>query len=240
MIELGQLLRDARERRGVSLQEAERATRIRARHLAALEEERFDRLPGDAYARAFLREYAEFLGLDARMLVEEYDFRFREEEPVPAPPLPRRRPRRRRAVAVVGVAATAAVAAVIAWRPGGGGAPPAPLLPTSRPAPEQARSPRPAVRPARPVRPAPTRLELVASRGPCWLLVRRGSRAGEQVFQGILVQGERRRFTGSLWIRLGAPWNVDARLNGRPVPLPLDRVGNVLVRSGRLQVEPPG
>jgi len=62
---IGAGLREARERQGLSLEQAAEATRIAARHLRALEEERFERLPEPVYARGFLREYAGFLGLDA-------------------------------------------------------------------------------------------------------------------------------------------------------------------------------
>jgi transcriptional regulator with XRE-family HTH domain len=241
VIELGQLLREARERRGASLAEAERATRIRARFLAALEEERFDLLPGHAYARAFLREYAEFLGLDGRLLVEEYDLRFQEEDALALPPPPPpRRGWRLRTVLALGLAAALAAGAVAAWRSGGGerkgGVSARRAL---APSPPPAR--RPAPPPAPPARrPRPIRLELAASRGDCWLLVRRASRSGPELFQGVLRVGERRRFTGPLWIRLGAPWNVDARLNGRRVRLPLAQVGNLLVDRAGLREAPPG
>ena len=51
MFQLGSSLREARLRRGLDLADVERATRIRSRYLAALEEERFDVLPGEAYAK---------------------------------------------------------------------------------------------------------------------------------------------------------------------------------------------
>ena len=97
MIDIGNTLRSARSRRGLELQDCERETRIRARYLGALEDERFDILPEPAYARGFLRTYATFLGLDGRVLVEEYDDRFGVvRDPVEPPPTPPRRSRRRR------------------------------------------------------------------------------------------------------------------------------------------------
>ncbi len=57
---------------------------IRARYLEALEEERVDALPEGPYQRSFLREYAEYLGLDGDILVAEWIVRF----PPPAPELP--------------------------------------------------------------------------------------------------------------------------------------------------------
>src|SRR5712691_11859144 len=96
MFELGSGLRDARLRRGLELDAVEEATRISRRYLRAIEEERFELLPGDAYARAFLRSYADFLGLDAKPFVDEYNARLagRTDEPaLVSQPL---RPRRQR------------------------------------------------------------------------------------------------------------------------------------------------
>lgn len=78
MFALGSGLRDARLRRGLELEEVEEETRISRRYLRALEEERFELLPGDAYAKAFLRSYADFLGLDAKAFVDEYTARLSE------------------------------------------------------------------------------------------------------------------------------------------------------------------
>lgn len=72
MGELGNRLREAREKRGLSLAQAEEMTRIRRAFLEALEEERFEVLPGDVYARGFIRNYARFLGLDAEVLIADY------------------------------------------------------------------------------------------------------------------------------------------------------------------------
>jgi len=59
----GSLLRHAREQKGVKLEEAAKVTRIAKGYLKALEEDCYDRLPNEAYARGFLRVYAQFLGL---------------------------------------------------------------------------------------------------------------------------------------------------------------------------------
>jgi cytoskeletal protein RodZ len=68
---VGNKLRDARARRKLSLQEAEEATKIRARYLQAIENEDWDELPGDTYARAFIRTYGALLELDGDRLAEE-------------------------------------------------------------------------------------------------------------------------------------------------------------------------
>ena len=76
MFEIGATLRTAREQRGVSIDTAAEATKIRSRYLVALEEEDFERLPGPTYARGFLRSYSEFLELDAQLLIDEFSERF--------------------------------------------------------------------------------------------------------------------------------------------------------------------
>ena len=77
MFEIGSTLREARTRRGLELRDSERATRIRAKYFAALEEERFDQLPADVHAKSFLRMYADFLGLDSELYVAELNSRLR-------------------------------------------------------------------------------------------------------------------------------------------------------------------
>ncbi len=69
---VGEKLRDAREIRGVDIFRVERDTKIRSRYLTALEEGDFTDLPGDVYARGFLRNYASYLGLDADEIEEEW------------------------------------------------------------------------------------------------------------------------------------------------------------------------
>jgi hypothetical protein len=69
---IGTTLREARNRRKVDLSEVEEATKIRVRFLRAMENEEWDVLPGDTYARAFIRTYAGYLGLDGERLAEDY------------------------------------------------------------------------------------------------------------------------------------------------------------------------
>jgi cytoskeletal protein RodZ len=72
LLGIGERLRNAREAKGLSLRAVADLTRIRAIYLQALEEERFDQLPGAVYARGFLRTYADALGLDADRLLDAY------------------------------------------------------------------------------------------------------------------------------------------------------------------------
>ena len=73
MASLGDILREAREARGLSPEEVERATRIRAKYVEALEQQQFDELPGEVYTRGFLRNYALFLGLPVADVAAAYD-----------------------------------------------------------------------------------------------------------------------------------------------------------------------
>jgi cytoskeleton protein RodZ len=76
MPEIGATLHDARNRRKVDLMQVETDTKIRTKYLRALENEEWDLLPGPTYVKTFLRTYAEYLGLDAKLLVEEYKQRY--------------------------------------------------------------------------------------------------------------------------------------------------------------------
>ncbi|MDP9401280.1 MAG: helix-turn-helix domain-containing protein, partial [Actinomycetota bacterium] len=72
MAEIGASLREARMRQRIDLAQMEAETKIRAKYLRALENEEWHVLPGPAYVKTFLRAYADRLGLDGRLLVEEY------------------------------------------------------------------------------------------------------------------------------------------------------------------------
>jgi len=89
MPEIGSTLREARMRARIDITEVEQATKIRAKYLRALENEEWSLLPGPTFIKSFLREYADYLGLDARTLVEEYKLRYdrpSEQELAPLSP----------------------------------------------------------------------------------------------------------------------------------------------------------
>jgi cytoskeleton protein RodZ len=83
-IGVGPALRRARAIRGISLDAAARDTKLRTEQLQALEDEDFDLIGGEVYARATLRTYAEYLGLNGEKVLAAYA-RHAEE---PAPPKP--------------------------------------------------------------------------------------------------------------------------------------------------------
>src|SRR5689334_17406332 len=76
MFEIGSSLREARLRQGLDFPEIEQATKVRGKYLRALEDEQFDVLPAQTYVKGFLRSYAEYLGLDGQLYVDEYNSRY--------------------------------------------------------------------------------------------------------------------------------------------------------------------
>jgi cytoskeletal protein RodZ len=226
VFEIGYSLREARERQGLGYPEIELATKIRAKYIRALEEEDFDAVPGDAYVRGFLRTYAEYLGLDGDVYVDEYGSRFvagwRDELPQrPERPRVGRRERRleRRAVILV-LAGIALLTALVfaAWRFGGTGAPV------------------PAVTTEQKHHAASTRRQLVL-RGVgsgTYVEVRRNRSAGEVVLQGTVGAGEVDKLAGSrFYLLVRRPAGLRVTLSGRAVALPAAANLRVLVTPQR-------
>ncbi|HEX7171565.1 MAG TPA: helix-turn-helix domain-containing protein [Candidatus Limnocylindria bacterium] len=89
---LGEVLRAARESKGVDLPRVERETKIRERYLSALERGEYRELPGSVYTKGFLRNYGAYLGLDPEYLIDLYRLEtseLRAERPMtPVPPRP--------------------------------------------------------------------------------------------------------------------------------------------------------
>ncbi len=81
MKELGQKLRDTRERLGITLEEVENATRIRTYHLAALERGDIESLPSPVQVRGFIGNYADYLGLDSNEILLEYAEKLQSRRP---------------------------------------------------------------------------------------------------------------------------------------------------------------
>src|SRR5919112_5200590 len=90
VFEIGNSLREARLRQHLDFAELEQATKIRGKYLRALEDEQFDVLPAQTYVKGFLRSYAEYLGLDGQLYVDEYNSRFVVGEEGGEPSRPRR------------------------------------------------------------------------------------------------------------------------------------------------------
>jgi cytoskeleton protein RodZ len=118
MPEIGETLREARMRRRIDMTEVETATKIRGKYLRALENEEWDLLPGPTFVKSFLRTYAEYLGLDARLLVEEYRQRYERPSTQDLTPFTARRtsratPRRRARLAAAGPVLVIGIGAIV-------------------------------------------------------------------------------------------------------------------------------
>jgi cytoskeleton protein RodZ len=237
VFEIGNSLREARLRQQLDFAELEQQTKIRSKYLQALEEENFDLLPAPTYVKGFLRNYADALGLDGQLYVDEYNSRFvTGDEDVPLRPRDyQRRPQTfgprfqtRAVLLVLGLIAVVVVLVIGAAKFGGGGNPKVQGLNAAAP-----KVPKHRRRPARPM----ARLVLTATNGDSWVLVRAG---GRQRFAGTITQGHQLAFTRrpnlyrSIWFAASKPQNLVAKLNGRIVAIP----GAVRGRPEQLLVTP--
>jgi helix-turn-helix protein len=220
VFEIGNSLREARLRQGLDYGDVELATKIRAKYIRALEEEEFEILPSGTYIKGFLRSYAEFLGLDGQLYVDEYNSRYVvggfDDMPQRRPRVRQERSLERRVVvlALCGIAALTALV-IAAWRFGGSSTPtPAPTVtPTVQ-------------------KPASTAKGLgFLGRGKgTYLEVRRGSHVGAVLFQGTLRRGDKEFIVGTrFWLSVHRPAGVRFTLAGKPVALPAHRNLKVVV-----------
>jgi hypothetical protein len=238
MFDIGASLREARTRRALSLDDVTAGLHIRERYVTALEEERWELLPGEAYSKGFLRMYAEFLGLDGGLYVDEYIERVAahaEEALVPESLAPREGKSRLLFRTVVGVVAVGAlVAAVNAFGSG---------TPTSAPVhadlsnvanaapPKRLAAPRtPVVRQVAPSKPPVALIRAVTSRS--WLSVRLGGASGKEIFRGFLNRGHNLTYglDTSVWLRIGRPHALAIRIGKNLVAgLPGNTPANLLL-----------
>jgi helix-turn-helix protein len=224
MFEIGASLREARTRQGLDFPEMEQRTKVRAKYLRLLEEEGFDQLPAHTYIKGFLRTYAESLGLDGSLYVDEYNSRFvaaDEETVVRTRRTPQQAPRGRsrsrhrregresRVVLVALVIIVLVTALVIAaWKFGG----PSPQRVHGLSSPS-ATSPRAVAN--------RSTIVIKAVRGASFVEVRARTRAGKPLFQGTLIRGEAQRFgPRALWLSLSSPQNVIVTVFGRRLAIP--------------------
>jgi cytoskeleton protein RodZ len=245
MFEIGGSLREARLKRNLTPADVQKAIRIRDRYLQALEEERWELLPGDAYVKGFLRTYADYLGLDGNLYVDEYNNRYAHpEEPLL---VPERFARTKRSFGGAGLlrpllavgAIVAIVAAVAAWQLSGSSGMKQGAPRTSVPTTTAPRTTAPKKHHTKPVSAAlPSRAMVVASRGNSWLWVRSGSASGPTVYEGTLAHGKTLRVSlknGPVWMRIGDPPSIDVRLGGKLLHGLPSQVGNVLLTKRGLK-----
>ena len=239
MFEIGNSLREARLRQGLEFPEIEQATKIRGKYLRALEEEQFEVLPAQTYVKGFLRSYADYLGLDGQLYVDEFNSRyvrgeFEDEEEHTYRPRIAGAGRGGGSFQGKAVFLTIALIAGVtvfffaAWKLGGNGSPE--VIPLKPP---------PA---AKPKQPKPAKLVASGVAGGSYIVVRRGSRTSKPIYSGTLENGKKQRFVGHrLWVYVYAPANLRLRVNGRARAVPGAGTGArrwLVVTPGRVALAP--
>jgi cytoskeleton protein RodZ len=223
VFEIGSSLREARVRRGLDFAEIETGTKIRGKYLRALEDEQFDVLPGETYIKGFLRTYADHLGLDGQLYVDEFNSRYVPTEDMP--PIRARRTAQTRShrqiqrgvlvAALLGIAAVTALV-IVAWT---SGSPSKQNVAGVTPTHTKKKHTR--VHHAAAAKRAHITLRAVRT-NVTLLAVRKGGPTGRILLEGVeLARGEAKRFTRErLWINTGTPGNLRVVVNGKRVSYP--------------------
>jgi hypothetical protein len=228
VFEIGNSLREARMRRGIDFAQAELGTKIRGKYLRALEDEQFDVLPAQTYVKGFLRTYAEYLGLDGQLYVDEYNSRFvvgeESEQRIVRRSAARAQKRSRRFetnIVLVALAAIAVVTVVVisAWKSSGGGKPPAATTTVRHTTGVTTGAP-------------PALLEVVGLRGDTHVTARAGSAGGAVRFDGTVSAGHPQSIRGSrLWVSIDSPSNLRILVRGHEVHVPGTKPATIVVTA---------
>ncbi len=239
MSELGQKLKERREALGLTIEEAARETRIRPRFIEALEKGDYDLLPGEIFARGFIRNYSSFLGLDPEEMLRLYAEERGSPPPQETTPLraefPLERPSAwtfRNAAGFLIPLLIIFLIAALGWfayaryRPSAAPA----LAPTPSPTPTSTATPTPEPTPTQTPTPTPTptpsllTVTLVGIER-SWLEVRVD---GATVFTGFLNPGETLSWSGGIiFVKCGNAGGVKALVNGEDIGV-LGGAGEVL------------
>jgi transcriptional regulator with XRE-family HTH domain len=230
MPQIGEKLREARMRQGLDIADVEERTKIRAKYLRALENEEWGLLPGHTFVKTFLRTYAEQVGIDPHVLVEDYRLSHEAEEPDMAPlastPAARRDPRTRdrrrtapdgppRRGAILALAAVALVAFLLVLGMFGEDDPPD--QPASTDATGTASTPtkRPPAR-RKPAPPGGVAMRVTPT-FPTYTCVDSGE-GTDVIYEGTLEEARTFRSPDLLRINLGKR-SVEVQVNGEPVEI---------------------
>jgi len=234
-------------RQGLDIADVEERTKIRAKYLRALENEEWGSLPGPTFVKTFLRTYAEVVGLDPHLLVDEYRAGHQSEEemspqPLGAPPAATSRAPRRRPTApgppgplvllvLVAVVAVVVVGFLLALGLSADDNEPSQQAGNDPTESERQKSPAPRKRP----RPAGVVLRVTPTDA-TYACVDTGQDS-DVVFEGTLEEARSFRNPRRIRINLGKR-SVDMRANGRRVRIPEspNPIGYDVTRSGAREI----
>jgi cytoskeleton protein RodZ len=228
MASFGESLRRERELRGVSLREIADHTKISTRFLQALEEDRLDVLPGGVFQRAFVRQYARYLGLDPERIVAEFVHGNNESARVAEAP---RRPSEAAHPGSVLLVLVLSIAAVLSVLKAGQGRQTR-VLPDSRPVPAAlppsdrvTPRPGPAAALANVAGPASNLVLTLSARQPCWVEARVD---GQVVLNRVLGEGQSEKIeaSGEIVLSVGNAGGLTFTVNDLQ-GVPLGRDGEV-------------
>jgi transcriptional regulator with XRE-family HTH domain len=215
VFEIGNSLREARERQGRTLSDIERKTEIRTRYLKALEEENFELMPALAYTRGFLRVYADELGLDGQLYVDEFNSRFSVSDDRSPPHRGRDKGETRHSRRIASgsvILALAVITVLIALI----------FAAFSSNSGDNKTTPPPGTISAKDM----VALKLTAVRGDVSIEVHRGARSGELLYGGTLIKGHSKTFTAqNVWVKVSAAQNIVWKIRGGPSLDTRDRFG---------------
>ncbi|HOR00247.1 MAG TPA: DUF4115 domain-containing protein [Anaerolineae bacterium] len=263
MGELGERLRQAREAKGLTLEQVEEITKIRRRYLQALEEEDFGQLPGEVFVRGFLRNYALALGLDAEEILTASG----RKVPPPVPPVEERPaeildeplvpPAIGQRIVAIAIGAMVVIALVVGgWAlyrflgpPAGGPAATATLpaaSPTSAQAVLTAAPPAATATPSTTPTAEPTATDVplsgvllrLGATARCWLRV---TIDGRLAYEGNLEAGQVQEWQGAeqIFLRTGNAGGLRIWYNGQEVE-PIGGPGEVVERAWQAGALPEG
>jgi cytoskeleton protein RodZ len=229
VFEIGNSLREARIRREIDFPQAEAAIKIRGKYLRALEDEQFELLPAETYVKGFLRTYAEYLGLDGQLYVDEFNSRFVTGEESEArrartrrstTARPHRRSRRTETnVVLIALAAIAVFTVIViaAWKTGGSPSSTPPAAPAKRHA----------------ARPPAALFTFTALHGTTHVIARNTTATGAIRYDGTVQRGDNTvAIRGKrLWVAIDSPENLRLEVRGKRVHVPGMRPRVILVTA---------
>lgn len=244
MESLGNFLKKEREKKGYSLEEAQEETKIQVRYLKALEEEKFEILPGEVFTKGFLRSYADFLGLSSEEIMRKYQElkgekqeeenkaleRKKNEEkaesPLKSQKLENKQPSPRpkamaKSITLPLIIATLVVLAIGVWGYNKSVSPPV-TPPKKTPVQQQTK-----IKPTAPL-PAPVYVKTIVQQD-CWLQV---IIDGETAFEGQLPPKDIKEWKGQkeVTLRLGNAGGVQVKYNGKDLGM-LGAQGEVIQKT---------